>query len=161
MMGHEAMEAGAGELQSAHEAEGAAEVQETTMKKRKMVIIGADLCKCTRSQIGKAGCSVEKEEEITALPPYRPRLASAEPERVSLSDDETQVLKGAVNDIVHIAPSETYISPLMMRCSCKCGCGQAGTKLKTCRKCSKHVCYADCDMYQRCHWCVMYPEDIG
>ena len=39
MMNHEAMEIGAGELQSAHEAEGAAEVQYTTMKKMKMAII--------------------------------------------------------------------------------------------------------------------------
>ena len=93
MMNHEALESGAGELQSAHEAEGAAEVQERTMKKMEMVIIGADLCKCARSQIGNAGCSVEKEEEITALPPDRPRLASTEPERVRLSEDETQVLK--------------------------------------------------------------------
>ena len=121
----------------------------------KMVIIGSG------SQIGKAGRSVEKEEEIIALPPDRPRLASAEPERVRLSEDETQVLKAAVNDFVHIAFSETHISPLMMRCSCKCGCGQAGTKLKTCRTCNKHACYSECDMYQRCHWCVMYPEDIG
>ena len=48
-----------------------------------------------------------------------------------------------------------------MRCSCKCGCGQAGTKLKTCRKCNKNVCYAECDRYERCHWCVMYPEDTA
>ena len=39
MMGHEAMEAGAGELQFAHDAEGVAKVQETTMKKKKMVVI--------------------------------------------------------------------------------------------------------------------------
>ena len=93
MMNHEALEAGAGELQSAHKAEGAVEVQDRTMKKRKMVIIDTNLCKCTGSQIGKAGCSVEKEEEIITLPPDRPRLASAEPERGRLSENETQVLK--------------------------------------------------------------------
>ena len=93
MMGHEAMEAGAGELQFAHEAEGAAKVQETTMKKRKMVIIGGDLCKCARWQIGKTRCSGEEEEEITAMPSDCPRLASTEREPVRLSEDETQVLQ--------------------------------------------------------------------
>ena len=28
-------------------------------------------------------------------------------------------------------------------------------------KVQQHVCYSECDRYQRCHWCVMYPEDIG
>ena len=93
MMGHEAMEAGAGELQFAHDAEGVAKVQETTMKKRKMVIIGGDLCKCARWQIGRTKCSGEDEEEITAMPSDCSRLASTERERVKLSEDETQVLQ--------------------------------------------------------------------
>ena len=74
-MNHEAMEIGAGELQSAHKMEEAAEVPETTMKKRKIINTGANLCKCTRSQIGKARGSAETEEQITALPSDRHHFA--------------------------------------------------------------------------------------
>ena len=93
MMGHAAMESGAGELQFAHDAEGVEKVQETTMKKMKMVIIGGNLCKFARCQIGKTRCSGEEEEENTAMPSDCPRLASTERERVRLSEDETQVLQ--------------------------------------------------------------------
>ena len=93
MMVHEAMEAGAGELQFAHDAEGAAKVQETSTKQRKRAIIGANLCKCARSQIGKAGSSGEQEEEFTAIPLDRPHPVSTESEQSMLSEDETQVLK--------------------------------------------------------------------
>ena len=98
---------------------------------------------------------------MTAMPSDCSRLASTERECVKLSEDGTQVLQETVNDSVHMTPSETHRIPFMMRCSCQCGCGQAGTKLVTCRNCNKNVCYAECAMYQRCHWCVIYPEDIG
>ena len=48
-----------------------------------------------------------------------------------------------------------------MRCSCKCGCGQARANMNICPNCNKHVCYAECYMYQRCHWCLSYPEDTA
>ena len=115
MMGHAAREVGAGELHFSHDAEGVEEVQETTMKKRKMVIIGENLCKCARWQIGRTRSSGEEEEEITAVLSDCPRLASTERERVKVSEDETQVLQETVNDFVHMTPSETHRSPLMMR----------------------------------------------
>ena len=58
------MEVEAEDFQVADEAEKAAETRDTTTKRRKMVIIGTNLCKYARSQIGKAGSSGEQDEEI-------------------------------------------------------------------------------------------------
>ena len=49
--------------------------------------------------------------------------------------------------------------PLMMRCSCKCGCRRVRAKLNICSKCNNIVCHANCCIYHRCHWCLRYPED--
>ena len=49
--------------------------------------------------------------------------------------------------------------PLMMKCSCKCGCRRVRAKLKICTKCNNIVCYANCSIYWQCHWCLRYPED--
>ena len=57
------------------------------------------------------------------------------------------------------APSEIHTIPLMMRCSCKCGCRRVRAKLNICSKCNNIVCHANCCLYFRCHWCFRYPED--
>ena len=49
--------------------------------------------------------------------------------------------------------------PLMMKCSCKCGCRRVRAKLKICIKRNNIVCYANCSIYWQCHWCLRYPED--
>ena len=58
-----------------------------------------------------------------------------------------------------LASSEIHTSPLMMRCSCKCGCERMEAKLKTCSKCNRINCFAKCSVYHQCHWCLSYPED--
>ena len=89
----EAMKAEEEDLQVADEADEAVEVREKTTKKRKIVIIGANLCKCPRSHFGEAGCRDEPEEKVTAMLPNRPRSVTTEPEQAGISEDDTQALR--------------------------------------------------------------------
>ena len=50
--------------------------------------------------------------------------------------------------------------PLMMKCSCKCGCRKVRPELKVCSTCNNPTCFANCSIYWQCHWCLRYPEDI-
>ena len=72
MMAMNAMKADEEDFQIAGEAEEAVEERKKTTKNKNMVIIGAKLCKCPRSPMGKAGCSEKQhEEEVTAMLPER------------------------------------------------------------------------------------------
>ena len=72
MMAMNAMNADEKDFQIAGEAEEAVEERKKTTKNNKMVIIGAKLCKCPRSSMGKAGCSEKQhQEEVTSMLPER------------------------------------------------------------------------------------------
>ena len=71
MMAMNEMKADEEDFQIAGEAEEAVEERKKTTKKMKMVIIGAKLCKCPRSPMGKAGCSDKQQEDVTAMLPER------------------------------------------------------------------------------------------
>ena len=58
-----------------------------------------------------------------------------------------------------VPPEEDNEDPLMLRCSCKCECGKAASKLNMCPTCNNVVCYEECWEHRACHWCSWYPED--
>ena len=77
MMAMNAMKANEEDFQIASEAEEAVEERKKNTKDKERVIIGANLCKCPRSSMGKAGCSEKQhQEEVTAMHPERDQETS-------------------------------------------------------------------------------------